>query len=102
MPTTLRYIGDDSTNFAGYRNGQVDPGDEFTVPNNLAEGYSRRADIEVVATEPDETDEPESPEEPQEDPADPARDPEPEPAPEAPQAAPEPAPEPEAAEPAAE
>lgn len=100
MPTTLRYTGDEPTNFAGYRSGQVDPGDEFAVPNDIAQGYSRRADFEVVSTEPDETDPPETSEEPQEDPGDTQPTEDPDPAPEEPQAAPQPAPEPEEAEPA--
>lgn len=65
MVTRLRYTGDTPTAFSEPRIGMLELGDEFGVPNNQAETYTRRGDIEVVSVEPDETDEPEPAEEPE-------------------------------------
>lgn len=42
----LRYIGKYTTSFV-YR--EVHPGDEFTVPDELAESYARREDVILVS-----------------------------------------------------
>ena len=47
---TLRYVGNHSTSFV---DREVNPGDEFEVPDHLKEAYTRRAD--VVAVEPSPT-----------------------------------------------
>lgn len=46
--TTLRYIGERPTTFSDFRIGMVETGDVFGVPDDQAEPYTRRADIEVV------------------------------------------------------
>ena len=46
--TTLRYIGERPTTFSDLRIGIVETGDVFGVPDDQAEPYTRRADIEVV------------------------------------------------------
>lgn len=79
--TTLRYTGEYPTTFAEFRIGMVEPGDEFGVPDDQAETYTRRADIEVVESAESATEAPK----PEDD------TPEPEPAGAAPEAAPEPA-----------
>lgn len=86
--TTLRYIGERPTTFSDFRIGMVETGDVFGVPDDQAEAYTRRADIEVVG-EPEAT--AEAPEEPQGDPEPEVVVAEPEPADEAPETAPEPA-----------
>lgn len=66
--TTLRYTGDGPTTFADFRIGMVEPGDEFGVPDDQAEAYTRRADIEVAEgaeATPDAVTEPEGAPEPQ-------------------------------------
>lgn len=47
----LRYIGAGPITFA--EAGELEPGDEFTVPDDQADGYLRRADIEEAPPEPE-------------------------------------------------
>jgi hypothetical protein len=66
--TTLRYTGNGPTTFSDLRIGMVEPGDVFGVPDDQAEAYTRRADIEVVegaGATPDAITEPEGAPEPQ-------------------------------------
>lgn len=47
----LRYIGAGPVTFV--EAGELEPGDEFTVPDDLADGWLRRADIEETPSEPE-------------------------------------------------
>lgn len=49
----LRYVGAGSTTFIGV--GEVEPGAEFVVPDNQAEGFLRRPDVEEAPPQPDPT-----------------------------------------------
>lgn len=95
--TTLRYTGNGPTTFSDLRIGMVEPGDVFGVPDDQAEPYTRRADIEVVEVAeatPEAATEPQSAPEPQDETQ--APDPVADAAPAAPEpeTAPEPLPEP--------
>lgn len=46
--TMLRYTGTVTTNFAEPRLAGMEPGDVFGVPDDEAERYLRRADIELA------------------------------------------------------
>jgi hypothetical protein len=45
----LRYTGPDTVTFLTAGVGEVEPGAEFTVPDELAEAFLRRGDIEEVS-----------------------------------------------------
>lgn len=45
----LRYTGPIATTFITARVGVVEPGGEFEVPDEMAEQFTRRPDIEQVA-----------------------------------------------------
>lgn len=47
----LRYIGAGPVTFV--EAGELEPGDEFTVSDDLADGWLRRADIEEAPSEPE-------------------------------------------------
>jgi hypothetical protein len=51
--TTLRYTGTVPTNFAVRRLGDVQPGETFGVPDDEADAYLSRADIELSGPEPE-------------------------------------------------
>jgi len=42
----LRYTGERAVSFQAEGTGHAGPGDEFSVPDELAAGFLRRADIE--------------------------------------------------------
>lgn len=50
----LRYTGPNTITFLTAGVGEVEPGAEFTVPDDSAEVFTRRADIEEVPDLPDE------------------------------------------------
>lgn len=52
----LRYIGAGPVTFV--EAGELEPGDEFTVSDDLADGWLRRADIEEAPSEPEPEPEP--------------------------------------------
>lgn len=52
MTERLRYTGTQAVSFLTGDVGEVKPGDEFDVPDGLAEGFLRRADIERVTAPP--------------------------------------------------
>jgi hypothetical protein len=45
----LRYTGPLTVTFHTAGVGEVEPGAEFTVPDDLAESFTRRSDVEEVA-----------------------------------------------------
>lgn len=47
----LRYVGTVPTTFITGSVGSVEPGDEFTVPDELASAFLARADVEEVVEE---------------------------------------------------
>lgn len=49
----LRYVGAGSTTFIGV--GEVEPGVEFVVPDDQAEGFLRRPDVEEAPPESEPT-----------------------------------------------
>lgn len=49
----LRYIGANATTFIGV--GEVEPGVEFAVSDDQAEGFLRRPDVEEAPPEPEPT-----------------------------------------------
>lgn len=58
MTQRLVYTGSVTVSFMGI-NAEVNPGEEFNVPDELAEGFLQRPDIEVAPEHPTvETDEP--------------------------------------------
>lgn len=49
----LRYTGPDTISFLTAGVGEVEPGAQFTVPDEIAEAFTRRADVEEVPDLPD-------------------------------------------------
>jgi hypothetical protein len=52
--TMLRYTGTVATNFAAPRLAGIEPGDVFGVPDDEAETYLRRGDVELADLAEDE------------------------------------------------
>lgn len=48
----LRYVGPHPITFADPRVGEVHPGDEFEVPDDLAGSFTSRADVEPAEAAP--------------------------------------------------
>lgn len=48
----LRYVGPHPITFADPRVGEVTPGQEFETPDDLADSFTSRADVEQVEAAP--------------------------------------------------
>lgn len=55
MSEKLRYVGASSTTFTDPRVGEVSPGDEFTVGDDLVDAFIAREDVIPVEETGDET-----------------------------------------------